>query len=374
MDCSCVNDGNRRSLYCLARRLSVPSVASQFPGLRIDCPTLYNLQTQLADTSGTVQYGFDISLVDRIKYLLEVPLNEAVNLTVDQIINALLSIIPPWEQPVAPAGNSGLTDLLNDAGIKAWVKRKLGFPTVQVELTDDQLQDAINDSLRLFNQHFVCCKHNAKYEVYTVAGGNLQPIQGFYSFAGTSDDPAVQGIQKGGKIRLDPETLGVYYVNFLLPNSLLNYTQINVFEILSRMVYPEMPMGEWYMIRMFYKMFQRVRGTEPEWIYDRENNTLCVDCSGGPFDVYYITLVPLTSDKILNGSKRRYQEQFLNLVLANAKMTLTMPRGKFGNIPSPGGTITTDVEALRTQAQAVIDQTTAFLTRMSAARSLPIVG
>lgn len=31
--------------------------------------------------------------------------------------------------------------------VKSWVKRKLGYPVVQVELTDDQLEDCIDDAL-----------------------------------------------------------------------------------------------------------------------------------------------------------------------------------------------------------------------------------
>ena len=38
----------------------------------------------------------------------------------------------------------------NDADIKRWIKRKFGFGTVDVELTDDQLDDCIDESKKWF--------------------------------------------------------------------------------------------------------------------------------------------------------------------------------------------------------------------------------
>jgi len=229
--------------------------------------------------------------------------------------------------------------------VKEYIKRKLGHPAVVVELDDNQLEDAVQDALRMFNRHLMVFRNNVLRESYEYAN-----------------------------IELPADTLGVYYVCFLMPDSLRNYTQINIFEILSRLVYPEMPMGEWYMIRMFYKMFQRVRGTDPDWRYDREANVLHVDTHGGPYDVSCITGHPVTVETLTEGSKQRYERTFLKAAVAEAKQVISPIRGKFGGIPAPGGTLTTDADKMATEAQATLEKIEGDLRKLAQARCLPVVG
>ena len=229
--------------------------------------------------------------------------------------------------------------------VKEYVLRKLGAPELAIELTDGHLNDAVDDALRLFNRYMLTVTHKTSSEVYGSA-----------------------------YIDLEDDVRGVYYVTFMMTNNLLNYTQVNIFEILSRMVYPEMPMGEWYMIRMFYQMFQRVRGTEPEWIYDQGTNRLWLDGHGGPWDVMYVVSTDITIDSILKERRKKYERDFLEACLAYAKQTLSLIRRKFGGIPAPGGTIQTDGTELQSEAKEKLEEIETKLKRLNAARVLPRIG
>jgi len=307
------------------------------------------------------------------------------------------------------------------ADVQGYIKRKLGWPTVSVELTEEQLVDAVEDALRMFNRYLMVLRPNIVRQVYTADrqglaqspkmtvmsitehGTTARTISFNNGADVTADNERLWNMSDGtlrrtdalqvgdivvslqstpyqdqtynqGVIPLGDEVLGVHYCCFLMPNQLLNYTQINVFEIMSRMVYPEMPMGEWYMIRMFYEMFQKVRGTEPEWHYDRDDNTLYLDCHGGPFDVFYLTSTAVTIESILQGGKRRYTDDFLTVALSKAKQTLAEVRGKFGGVPVPGGSLTTNAERLIAKAQEDIDKIETRLRRAAQARVMPVIG
>lgn len=51
------------------------------------------------------------------------------------------------EDNVLPEEPTLLVDRYSREGIKLWIKRKLGYPVVNIELTDDQLEDSIDEAL-----------------------------------------------------------------------------------------------------------------------------------------------------------------------------------------------------------------------------------
>jgi hypothetical protein len=226
-----------------------------------------------------------------------------------------------------------------------YIKRKLGYPTVQVELTPDQITDAVNDASRLFSRYTFVMRNNVLRE--------------------QSESVVAQ---------LDTSTTGVYYVCFLFPESERDILRMNIFEILTHMAYPPMKVGEWYMMRMFFEMFQRVRGTEPDWRYDPESRKLYVDVWGGPYDVFYITGHLVTWETLLTGSKRRYATEFLRTCVAYAMLTLARIRGKFGGIPTPGGTLTTDAESLRTEGNTTLTDVEGKLKKIAHGRYQVTIG
>ena len=146
-------------------------------------------------------------------------------------------------------------DLTRD-NVVDYIRKRLGYPVVNVELEEEHYDLAIEDALLLFNRYI----------------GEVE-ILAYYN--------------RAGSVVLDMETAvrGISNVQCLFPEQERVYAQMNVFELLYRMVYPLLPVGDWYMLRSFYEMYQRVRGTEPDWRWDEWNKKLYVDCHGVPWDI-----------------------------------------------------------------------------------------
>jgi len=208
----------------------------------------------------------------------------------------------------------------NRQQIRNYVLRKLGACNVKVELSSEQVDDAINDSLDLFNNYL--CKL----------------------------DPRILKNQTGSiVIQLGEEDRGVCLVKMMIPADWREFAQINIFEILYRMVFPRLPLGDWYMLKSYFEMFQRVRGTDPDWYEDEARNVLYFDAHAGPYDIFYVVSMDLSIEDIMR-TKRAYSRDFRKLAVAEAKITLSRIRGKYANsIPVPGGTLTLDADALRTE-------------------------
>lgn len=216
--------------------------------------------------------------------------------------------------------------------MRDYLRSRLGFPAVQVELDDPQLDIAIENALAKFN-HYLC-----------------KPV------------PRVAYNQSGGvTIDLLPGDRGVVNVKILYPVESRVYSQMDLFQLMYRMVFPRLPIGEWYMLRNMYEQYQRTRGSDPDWFVDESTNTLHFDCAAGPFDIFYVVARDLEVGDI-ETLKPAYQKDFKDYALAEAKDILARIRGKFGgSIPVPGGTLSTDAVELKTEAEAT---RTAIETRL----------
>lgn len=204
---------------------------------------------------------------------------------------------------------------------REYILRKLGACAVSVELSPEQVDDSINDALDLFNQYM--CK--AEPRVAESRSGSVE-------------------------IPLQENDRGVINVKILFPNSYREYAQMNIFEVMYRMVFPRLPLGEWYTLKTYYKMYQQVRGTEPDWYEDESTKTLWVDCWSGPYDIFYVVSTDLDVEDIPTLQKA-YTRMFKKLAVAEAKMVLARIRGKFGNsIPVPGGNLMLDGADLKSEA------------------------
>jgi len=209
-----------------------------------------------------------------------------------------------------------------------YIKISLGFPIVRIELDDVHYDRAIEKATYLFNRYL----------------GELQ-ILAFYQ----CDDSWTHTFTEADNIK------GISGIKCLFPSNLADYAALNIFEILYRMLYPRLPVGEWYMLRGFYKTYQRVRGVDPDWHYDPFNRTLYVDCHGGPWDIMVEANKDLTFASI-NVGLRSYQDLFLQVCEAETKLMLAKVRGKFGgSIPAPGGALQTDAQQLYAEATATLE-------------------
>jgi len=202
--------------------------------------------------------------------------------------------------------------------VRKYIKRRLGYPSTVVELENEQLDDAIEDALEEFNNHL--CRFEPR-----VAYGRSGAVQ----------------------IQLDEESeRGVAMVKVLYPEENRIAANFNIFEIMYRMIFPHMPLGEWVMLKSYYELYQRTRGTDPDWYLDRTNRVLHVDCASGPYDIFYLVVKDVRVEDFSEG-QRQYLSKFRKLCVANAKLTLAEVRGKFtATIPVPGGSLTTNAEKL----------------------------
>ena len=208
-----------------------------------------------------------------------------------------------------------------------YVRSRLGFPIVDVELEDEHIDLAIEDALMLFNRYI----------------GEIQ-MRCYYDRI----DSFVLDMEEGVR--------GVCDIKASFPETNRIFAQLNIFELMYKMVYPQLPVGEWYMMRSFYEMYQRVRGSEAEWEYDAFNRKLYVDCAGGPWDIYVALVKDLTMDTLQEGY-RAYTRMFLDGALAYAKLTLGKIRGKFGGtIPAPGGALMTDADKIEAEAMVELEK------------------
>lgn len=217
-----------------------------------------------------------------------------------------------------------------------YVKQRLGFPIVGVELDEEaNIKLAIGDALRMFNKWSCEAQLRVAY---------------------SQTDAVV--------IQLEDSVRGILEVKILFPETQRQTARINIFEIIYRMVFPKFPIADWYLYRSFYDMFQEVRGTEPDWRWDSFSKKLYLDCWSGPYDIFYVVAKDLTLTTFYTG-KKPYLQDFLDLVVARAKMILARTLSKFGSIPSPSGTISTDADSLRREAEATEKQVVEALQKRS---------
>ena len=232
-----------------------------------------------------------------------------------------------------------------------YLKRRLGAPTVNIELTVDQWQDSVDDALRMYNRYmFTAVPNLARSEIINDQASNTGTVI----------------------LQLDDDVTGVLYVNILRPREWRATLQLNVFELMYRMAMPIMSPGEWYMKKMFIEMYRKVQGTEPDWKFDETTRRLYVDCIAGPFDIFYVTAQNLSIDKFLStGIKGRNLEEFLRLALCYAKERISYVRGKFTTIPVPGGSLAVDADRMGSEARADMEKLELQLKRRANARLLP---
>ena len=220
-------------------------------------------------------------------------------------------------------------------GLKDWIKSRLGYPEVEVELTDTNLDTAITDAIDLFNH-------------YT-----------------TVRVPAVARSQVGSvTIQLDAGAKGILYCKALMPQELRDYTSMNIFELMFRMVWPRMPIGDWLFYRSQFKLYQRARGREFGWQFDETTKKLYLDCWGGPWDIVYIVGMPVTAGDFETG-KAAYVDVLKKAVLGYAKGILAEIRGKFTSVPAPGGQLMTNAQQLATDSAKLITEAETTIKRLS---------
>lgn len=227
--------------------------------------------------------------------------------------------------------------IFSTGDIRTYVRTALGAPDVPIELKDLHIDQAIGETLRLFNQYLM--RTEAVF---------LRDQEGSVQITFPEDE----GVLGVFDVQILREDLDAYYMN------------MNIFEIMHRMVFPNLPVGDWYLLRHFYRMYEKVRGTDPTWNYLPETRTLWVDCRAGPYHIFFYKMLRFTLPT-LQQTYGGYFQRFLDGVLASSKKILARIRGKYKGIPAPHGTLTLDDQDLRGEGKEEWERVEKFLKAVS---------
>ena len=211
---------------------------------------------------------------------------------------------------------------------KDYILRKLGHPLVQVEITDEQLDDAINDAVEEFTKWVTQEEqyYAAQMSQYEENVGFRMPdnVQGIFSF---NDD---------GGVRTD----GINTL-FSVENSLWNSTG-------GSWPMPMMP-GGWVDYHLAMQSIEQVKymtgkGYQFEYNPRTKYMTLYPDPVAMSADVENAWIVLGTY--VLRPEDQQYGESFVKrLALAHAKETIGNTRAKYEGVQIlGGGTINTSIK------------------------------
>jgi len=220
--------------------------------------------------------------------------------------------------------------------ITQWVRRKLGEPTLCVELDDIQIEDAVSDTLELFQ------KYRPREEY----------ISGSYSRGHHLVDP--------------PEgTLGVLDVDFVRMehldyNSLEGSLLYDPFYFLSSGAMSGIDVQLYDLTRHWIEIIGKEFGAEEGYVVlDDYRIFLQVP---GEFKVSILWGMPYEDQTNIPVN---YHQLFLNLTLAKSQYLLGLIRSKYGGVPGAGGTVQLDGEYHRERGSANEDKYTDELMRIS---------
>ena len=116
-------------------------------------------------------------------------------------------------------GGTGLSELgTGDAFLRSYVRSKLGYPVIDVELTDEQIDFCVGDALRNFNQVF--CHYSPRI---------------------------VQKQYQNAQIELSDGAIGVHEVHALIPMDRRIYFGMNMFHLMYHMIFPRIGLADWYL-------------------------------------------------------------------------------------------------------------------------------
>lgn len=206
--------------------------------------------------------------------------------------------------------------------LKEYVKRQLGFPTWTVELTNQQILDAVNDALALHGQW----RPKFAFRTVRLQAGVFKYLEGVDMGEGVTHVTFVEPY---------PTPTEMFYGNLIDPAPILR-TGLEDYDSFMR----------------WRKTWQRVMSVEPDWYYDDGDRVLYIH---NPIARYQCTaFYGVVTDRTekLDAFGARWVKEYAT---QRAKMTYGEILAKFsGAIPGPVKDLQLDQQK-REQAQARID-------------------
>lgn len=199
-----------------------------------------------------------------------------------------------------------------------WVRKKLGDPTIQVELDETQIVQCIDDTFELFQKY----KPVEFYDTTQLAKGKY--------YVDLYNDGSVDAIGI-----LDVEFVRMDYQSFEAIEGALLY---DPFYFLSAGGISGIDVTMYANVRQWTEIISRLFGAE-EGFVPLDDGRVIVQVPG-TFNVTFKWAMPWSGYADLH---RPYQHLFLNLVLAKSRQILGHIRGKFNQgVPGAGGMVQLD--------------------------------
>jgi len=216
-----------------------------------------------------------------------------------------------------------------------WVKKKLGDPTVNVELDETQIKHCIDDVIELFQ----------KYRPKEYYQGTILS-EGYHLVDAPDGSMGVLGVEFN---RYESE-LGSGLEDVFNPFYFISYGGMGGVDIQT-----------YHLMKHWIEVMQRTFGTEEG--YELLDDGRVFISVPGEYKVSIMWAMPWTG---LEDLHRPYQHLFLNLVLAKSRQVLGQIRGKYGQgVPGAGGQVQLDGEYQRQKGQEDETKYTDELMRIS---------
>jgi hypothetical protein len=226
-----------------------------------------------------------------------------------------------------------MSSKLNTAYIVKVINQRLGVSRRSVELTEDDVAEAIEQSLDLWNEYRSRVEFHRQDNIIT-----------------REDEPF--------SVTLDDCVIGVRRVYFLIPYYDI-VSGLSIFELTEKLTITRLGIRDIALSRSNWDMYRQIRGVQPEWHFDKESDPhkIVFYAPSGPYTAGYELLLPFTDPSQIEGDR---DSTFLKLCEGHARLILAEIRGKFGNqvLGPDGKTVALNAERQIEKGEKLIEDVT----------------
>jgi len=208
-----------------------------------------------------------------------------------------------------------LTEIDTEDKLILWIKRKLGYPTIQLEFDDDVLKDNINDAVKYFNRYSADSRYKSALTVALSAGIDEYVLP----------EETVSAIDFNTTISIGAGITTLFSMeNILYNEGILQFDKMGVGGIIS-----------WELANQYMEMFRDKLIPKIFVTFNKYNKTMKItplpkEDLVGIVEVY--TLWDQTSPTVI------YDEIWIkNYALALSMIVLGNIWSKYNGMPLPGG-------------------------------------
>lgn len=210
--------------------------------------------------------------------------------------------------------------------LKDWIKRKLGFPVINLEFHDDQLEDAIDDSVKMFTKYSGDATFRSALMVNMSGGITEYPL-----------DDTVESVLS---LNVESAIGGGINTLFTVENQLYNAGYIDIFS-------GSMNLTSYEIAMQYLDMSRRMLSAEFFTEFNPYTNTLTI--TPAPDEDMVGVLEMYSKRDFGTSTSTIYDEIWVKrYALALCKVTLGRIWGKFQGMPLPGGS-TLDADSMKSE-------------------------